>query len=98
MGSVKATVVCPSLPHRFPSPRATRCGKIDRAEVLAKLVLDRAAVGPGYRMSDGAALLDREHGFFEIGFRIGDIAHVRGGDAVDAAHVLQCSILVDDEH
>ena len=40
---------------------------------------------------------DRQHGFFEVRFGIGYIADVRGGDAIDAAHVLQRAFLVDNE-
>src|SRR6266404_3720891 len=48
-------------------------------------------------MSDRVALSHGQHGFFEIRFGFGDVALVRGGNAVDAAHVLQSSIPVDDE-
>jgi len=41
-------------------------------------------------MRDRDALRDGQHGFFEIRFGVGDVARVRGGDAVDAA--IYCSV------
>src|ERR1700722_6522872 len=64
----------------------------------ARLVLDRTAVRFGHCMNDRLALHDIQHGLFEIGLGLSDVADPRRSDAVDAGHVLERAILVDDEH
>jgi hypothetical protein len=44
------------------------------------------------------ALLHREHRFFEVRLGARNVADIRRSDTVHAAHVLQRSMLIDDEH
>src|ERR1700681_4853970 len=82
----------PAFRWRWSSPRSLSLRQAPGS------IFDGAAVRLGDCMGDRAALHHCQHGLLEIRLGVRDVGGIGSRDAVDAAHVLQRAILVDDEH